>query len=305
MPSHVAGVLHTAKANKGLMLGMAMLLAVVLVAVLSPLLLPYPPGESSLTESYRSPSATHWFGTDNLGRDIFSRVMAGAPIALRVVAEVLVIAGLIGTTLGIAAGYCGGFVDSTIMRAADLFLAFPNFLLAMALAAAFGASLENAMLAVAISLWPRYARLIRGQFIALREEAFVEAARAIGAGPMRIAVLHILRNCVGPLLIQLSLDAAAAILTTASLSFIGLGASPPTPEWGVMIADSRVYILTFWWMPLFPGVAITYVAMAFLLLGDGFQDLMNPLLRQRRQGGSHRGALRAGIRRLLTGRAKG
>ena len=275
-------LLRAAKANKGLMLGVGMLAVIVVVALFSPFLAPYDPGASSFSESYQKPSATHWFGTDNLGRDILSRVVSGAPIALRVVVEVLVIAGLIGTVFGVLAGYCGGFVDSLIMRTADLFLAFPNFLLAMALAAAFGASLDNAMLAVAISLWPRYARLIRGQFMSLRDESFVEAARAVGAGPLRVAVQHILRNCIGPLLIQFSLDAAAAILTTASLSFIGLGASPPTPEWGVMIADSRVYILTFWWMPLFPGIAITYVAMAFLLLGDGFQDLMNPMLRQRR-----------------------
>ncbi len=274
-----------------------MLAIIVMIAAFSPLLMPYDPGVSSFSESYQPPSASHWFGTDNMGRDILSRVIAGAPIALRVVAEVLVIAGLIGTVLGVVAGYAGGFADSVIMRAADLFLAFPNFLLAMALAAAFGASLENAMLAVAISLWPRYARLIRGQFMSLREESYVEAARAIGAGHVRIALLHILRNCIGPLLIQFSLDAAAAILTTASLSFIGLGASPPTPEWGVMISDARVYILTFWWMPLFPGIAITYVAMAFLLLGDGLQDLMNPALRQRRSSAIRRIARRKHARK--------
>jgi peptide/nickel transport system permease protein len=263
-----------------------MLLIAALVAVLAPVIRPYPPGESNLADGFLPPSATHWFGTDNLGRDILSRVISGAPIALQVVAEVLLIAGLIGTLLGVLSGYCGGLVDSVIMRAADLFLAFPNFLLAMALAAAFGASLGNAMLAVAISLWPRYARLVRGQFQSLREETFVEAAHAIGVGPVRIAVVHILRNCMGPLLIQSSLDAALAILTTASLSFIGLGASPPTPEWGVMISDTRIYIMTFWWMPLFPGIAISYLSMAFLLVGDGLQDLLNPMLRQRQEATS-------------------
>ena len=266
------------------MIGGAMLLFVILVAATSSLIMPYEPNVSSLTEAYRGPSSAHWLGTDHLGRDVLSRVIAGAPIALKVVAEVLLIAGLIGTVLGVTAGYCGGAVESIIMRAADLFLAFPNFLLAMALAAALGSSLENAMLAVAISLWPRYARLIRGQFIALREETFVEAAMAIGARPARIALRHILPNCIGPLLIQFSLDAALAILTTASLSFIGLGASPPTPEWGVMISDARIYIMTFWWMPLFPGIAISLVAMSFMLLGDGLQDHLNPTLRKRRNG---------------------
>ena len=173
-------MLKMARRNKSLVIGAVMLIVGVAIAILSPVLAPYEPNESNLIDSYQSLSAAHWLGTDNLGRDILSRVIAGTPIAFRVVAEVLLIAGCIGTALGVLAGYYGGFVDSLIMRLADLFLAFPNFLLAMSLAAALGASLENAMLAVAISLWPRYARLIRSQFISLREEAFVEAINRLG-----------------------------------------------------------------------------------------------------------------------------
>jgi len=263
------------------MVGLVMLGIAIATAASSPFVVPYPPNESNTQEAYVPPSRTHFLGTDVLGRDVLSRVLAGTPIALRVVGEVLLIAGLIGMFLGTFAGYLGGVVDSLIMRCADVFLSFPNFLLAMAIAAAFGASLENAMLAVGISLWPRYARLVRGQFLELREKSFVEAARAIGASNTRIAVHHILSNCIGPLLVQLSLDAALAILTTSALSFVGLGASPPTPEWGVMISDSRIYITTYWWMPLFPGIAISFVATGFMLIGDGLQDALSPTLRQR------------------------
>jgi len=276
-------LIETLRWNKSLAIGLVMILVILLVAALSPLLTPYPPNDSRTSESYQPPSRAHWLGTDHLGRDILSRVIAGTPIELRVVAEVLIIGGGVGTIFGVIAGYSGGLLDFTIMRVADLLLALPNFLLAMALAAALGPSLGNAMLAVAISLSPRYARLVRGQFVALREETFVEAARAVGGGALRIATLHILPNCIGPLLIQLSLDGALAILTTSALSFVGLGASPPTPEWGVMIADTRAYITTFWWMPVFPGLAINYVAMSFLLIGDGLQDLLTPTVRQRSQ----------------------
>ncbi len=268
--------------DKGLALGLLILTVFLIVSVVFLFVVPASSNRSSLSEAFQPPSAKHWLGTDQLGRDILARLLAGAPLEARVVTEVLLIAGLLGGTLGVLSGFLGGAVDALVMRLADIFLSFPNFLLAMAIAAAIGPSLENAMLAVAISLWPRYARLLRGQFLALRTVSFVEAAVAIGASRLRVAVVHMLRNCVGPLVVQLSLDAGLAILTTSALSFVGLGAKPPTPEWGVMISDTRLYISFYWWMPLFPGLCITLVACGFMFTGDGLQDLLNPRMRIRR-----------------------
>jgi peptide/nickel transport system permease protein len=196
-------------------------------------------------------------------------------------AVVLSLAVTIGTTVGLVAGFAGGKIDEALMRLTDMFLAFPALVLAMGISAALGATLANSMIAIAVVWWPWYARLVRGQTLRLRGEQFIDAARTSGAGDAHIIVRHILPNCVTPIIVQVSLDVGYAILTTASLSFIGLGAQPPTPEWGAMVATGKDYILDQWWMATFPGFAIFLAVMAFNLLGDGLQEALSPLLRRR------------------------
>jgi peptide/nickel transport system permease protein len=214
-----------------------------------------------------------------VGRDILSRVVAGSTVSVQIIIWVLTLAASLGTIVGTVAGYWGGVVDEILMRITDIFFAFPSFLLAMAVTAALGRSLQNAMISVAIAFWPTYARLVRGLVLSLKETAFVEAARAVGAGHGRIMLRHILPNCFSLLLVQVSLSAGGALLTTAGLSFVGLGASPPTPEWGVMVAEGRTFITTSWWMSIFPGLTIGVMVAGFMYLGDGLRDLLDPTLR--------------------------
>ena len=228
-----------------------------------------------------APSLAHWFGTDEGGRDIFSRVVFGTRYSLLAAVVVLALAVTIGTTIGLVAGFAGGKIDEALMRLTDMFLAFPALVLAMGISAALGASLANSMIAIAIVWWPWYARLVRGQTLRLRQEQFVEAARASGASDARMVLRHILPNCWTPIIVQITLDVGYAILTTASLSFIGLGAQPPTPEWGAMVATGKDYILDQWWLATFPGLAIFLAVMAFNLLGDGLQEALSPVLRRR------------------------
>jgi peptide/nickel transport system permease protein len=267
--------------NKISIAGGALVLAIILVALLAPLIAQHHPTELDAKHRLLGPSSEFWFGTDDSGRDIFSRVVFGARYSLLAAAVVLSLAATFGTLVGLVAGYAGGIVDEVLMRLTDMFLAFPALVLAMGVSAALGASLTNAMIAIAIVWWPWYARLIRGQALRLRHEAFVEAARASGAGGARIIVRHILPNCLTPIIVQMSLDVGYAILTTASLSFIGLGAQPPTPEWGAMIAIGKDFILDQWWFATFPGLAIFLAVMAFNLLGDGLQEALSPALRRR------------------------
>ncbi len=252
----------------------------IVMAVAAPLLAPHDPLAMDPSNRLAAPSALHWFGTDDGGRDILARVIYGTRSSLLTALGILSLASVIGTSIGLAAGYFGGWVDEALMRITDMFLAFPALVLAMGLAAALGPSLFNAMLATAVVWWPWYARLVRGQALHLKNEAFVEAARVAGASGLRIAVRHILRNCLTPIIVQMSLDIGYAVLTLSSLSFIGLGAQPPTPEWGSMVAIGRDYFLDQWWIVTFPGLAIFLSVMAFNLLGDGLQESLSPRLRR-------------------------
>ena len=247
-------------------------------AVFAPLLAPYDPLAQALGARLEPPSAAHWLGTDQLGRDIASRLIHGARISLVIGVVVVASAGLFGTFIGLVAGYAAGLLDEALMRLTEVFLAFPPLILAMAIAGALGPSLTNAIIAIAAVTWAVYARLARGQILSLRHREFVEAARAIGASRGRILALHLLPNAIAPLVVQASFDMGSAIVSAAGLSFIGFGAQPPTPEWGVMISEGRNFISTQSWLSLFPGLAILLAVGAFNLLGDGLRDLLDPRL---------------------------
>ncbi len=247
-------------------------------AVLAPLLAPYDPLLQDLGSRLRPPSSEHWLGTDSLGRDIASRILYGARISLIIGVVVVTVAGVVGTAIGLVAGYAGGLVDEALMRLTEVFLAFPALILAMAIAGALGPSLTNAIIAIAAVTWAVYARLVRGQILSLRRREFVEAARAMGASRTRIVVRHLLPNALAPLMIQASFDLGSSIIAAAGLSFIGFGAQPPTPEWGVMISEGRNYISTQPWLSLFPGLAILLAVGSFNLLGDGLRDAFDPRL---------------------------
>ena len=257
----------------------ALIAAFAIGAALAPLLAPADPLVQALGSRLEAPSAAHWLGTDQLGRDIASRLLYGARISLVIGIVVVASAGVFGTLVGIIAGYAGGLVDEALMRFTEVFLAFPPLILAMAIAGALGPSLTNAIIAVAAVTWAVYARLARGQLLSLRRREYVEAARGIGASGARILLRHLLPNALAPLLVQASFDMGSAIITAAGLSFIGFGAQPPTPEWGVMISEGRNFISTEPWLSLFPGLAILFAVGAFNVLGDGLRDALDPRLR--------------------------
>jgi peptide/nickel transport system permease protein len=252
------------------------LLLFVVLAIAAPLIAPYDPNRFDGAAKFLPPSLAHLFGTDDAGRDILSRVIYGTRYSLTAAAGILAFAACVGTAIGLITGYIGGWVDEVLMRVTDMFLAFPALVLAMGVAAALGPSLFNATLATGIVWWPWYARLVRGQTLQLKNEPFVAAARIAGASRARIMIHHVLRNCTTPIIVQMSLDIGYAILTMASLSFIGLGAQPPTPEWGTMIAVGRDFYLNQWWYATFPGIAIFVVVMAGNLVGDGLQEALAP-----------------------------
>ena len=260
-------------------LGAGLLVLVLGFGLFGPRLAPYAPNHLDLTAVLHPPSGAHWFGTDNLGRDIFSRVLAGARISLEVAVVILSLSVTVGTMLGVVSGLIGGLVDEVVQRITDLFLAFPAFILAAAIAATLGPNLNHTVLALAVVFWPWYTRLARGQVLSLREREFVLAARVSGAGIWWIAVRHLLRNVLPIIVVQISLDVGYAILATSSLSFLGLGAQPPTPEWGALITEGRSFIQTAWWWPTFPGLALAVTVIAFNLLGDGLRDAIDPRLR--------------------------
>ena len=222
------------------------------------------------------PSFDHPMGTDELGRDVLSRIMTGSRISLQVAAVVLGFAVVVGTLVGAVAGYVGGVVDEVLMRVTDLFLAFPALILAIAIAASLGRDLRNTMIALSTVFWPWYARLVRAQVLSIRERDFVAAAQSIGLSGPRLLVRHVLPNALSVVIIQLTLDVGFAILSTSSLSFIGLGAQPPSPEWGTMMSTARNYFRDAWWYITFPGVALTLTVFAFNVLGDGLQDALDP-----------------------------
>ena len=267
------------RANPLLAVGAVTAAAIIVVAVAAPLLAPFPGDAGSATHPFqvlRPPSARHLFGTDQVGRDVFSRVLYGARISPLVAVIVLVIACVIGIPLGVAAGYFGGWVDEVIMRVTDVFLAFPSLLLALALAAVLPASLTSLTIAIAATWWPWYTRLVRGQAASVAGRAYIDSCRVLGIRPWRIILRHVLPNSVTPLIVQVSLDVGGVILTASALSFLGLGAQDPTPDWGLMVAEGQNYFTTDWWVVTFPGIAILVTAFAFNLIGDGLRDLMDP-----------------------------
>jgi peptide/nickel transport system permease protein len=259
-------------------LAVALVALVVLTAVVGPWIAPHDPNKLDLLSTLQAPSGAHLFGTDNLGRDLFSRVIVGARISMEVAVIILSLSVVFGTLLGIVSGLVGGLVDEIVMRVTDLFLAFPAFVLAAAIAATLGPSLHNTVLALAVVFWPWYTRLARGQALALREREYVLAARVAGASTMWIALRHILLNALPVIIIQVSLDVGYAILAASSLSFLGLGAQAPAAEWGALITDGRSYIQTAWWWATFPGIALALTVLGFNLLGDGIRDAMDPRL---------------------------
>jgi peptide/nickel transport system permease protein len=260
-------------------LGVAIVALVLLLATFGPLIAPQNPDQIDLLAVLQGPSIHHWFGTDNIGRDLLSRVLAGGRISIEVAVIILSLSVALGTILGIVSGLVGGLADELIMRATDLFLAFPGFILAAAIAATLGPSLQHTVLALAVVFWPWYTRLTRGQVLSLREREFVLASRLAGAGTIWIATRHLVRNVLPIVTVQVSLDVGYAILATSSLSFLGLGAQPPSSEWGAIITEGRSFIQTAWWWTTFPGLALAVTVLGFNLLGDGLRDWIDPRLR--------------------------
>jgi len=250
-----------------------MVLATILlgVAIFGRWLTPYNPLGINLDVKFLSPRINHWLGTDYLGRDVLSRVIAGTGLALRSAAVILVSASIFGIVIGLISGYFGGVVDEVFMRLSDILIAFPGLVLAMAIAAALGPNLTNAMIAIAVVWWPPYARLVRGQVLSIREQDFVTAAHCLGTSNVSIIFRHIFPNVIVPFIIQVTADVGPALVTTSSLSFIGMGAQPPTPEWGSMVSDGRQYLLDYWWMATFPGVAIFITVLIYNGVGESLR----------------------------------
>jgi len=264
--------------NRMAMAGAAVILIWAVAAVAAPLIAPYDALSQSVEDRLSPPSAQHPFGTDELGRDVFSRVVYGARISLPVGLVVILFSMLMGASVGALAGYIGGVFDLLVMRLADITLAFPSIVLALAIASALGPSLKNALIAMILVWWPEYARLMRGQVLSVKNNEYVTAARSIGVSSGRILARHIIPNTSAPIVVKASLDAGSAILTIAALSFIGLGAVPPTPEWGTMISMGR-FKFYHWWLTAFPGLAVLSAVLGFNFLGDGLRDAFDPQLR--------------------------
>ena len=278
-PAAARGSRGLLRSNPLLAAGGAISALIVIIAVLAPLIAPDPGDAGSATHPFavlKAPSAHHWFGTDQVGRDILSRVIYGARVSPLVALFVLLIACAVGIPLGIAAGYFGGWLDDVIMRLTDIVLAFPALLLALALAALLPPSMTSLTIAISATWWPWYTRLIRGQAASVAGRPYIESCRALGISRRRIIFRHILPNAITPLIVQVSLDVGGVILTASALSFLGLGAQDPTPDWGLMVSEGQTYFTTDWWVVTFPGLAILITAFAFNLLGDGLRDLLDP-----------------------------
>jgi peptide/nickel transport system permease protein len=258
--------------------GFIFILSIIVMAIFADQLTAYKPNEFNIKDRLQPPSIEHPFGTDTFGRDLFTRVIYGSRISLMVAGVVLTAAVMIGMFLGSIAGYLGGGIDETVMRTTDMFFAFPPLILAMVVNAALGPSLSAAIVAVTITWWPSYARMIRGQVMASRNHLYVDAARSLGARDTRIILKHVLPNSFNPTIVQLTLDAGFVILTVAGLSFIGLGPQPPTSELGYMVNEGRQYILSYWWWATFPGIFICLLVVGFNLFGDFLRDLFDPRL---------------------------
>ncbi|TRC83731.1 ABC transporter permease [Mesorhizobium sp. WSM4310] len=264
-------------ANRLAFVGLLIIIALLVIAALAGVLAPYSPTFGDLKNArLLAPSSGHWFGTDDLGRDILSRILYGSRWTLYVVILVAIIAAPIGLLVGTVAGYAGGWTDAILMRITDVFLAFPKLVLALALVAALGPGIENAVLAIAITSWPPYARIARAETLTVRNSDYIKAVQLMGASPFRIVLRHIMPLCISSLIVRVTLDMAGIILIAAGLGFLGLGAQPPLPEWGTMIASGRRFILDQWWVAGAPGFAILIVSLGFNLLGDGLRDALDP-----------------------------
>jgi len=264
------------RVNPIAMAGLIIVAGLVLIAILAPWLTATTGLDPVLDNRLRPASAMHWFGTDQLGRDIYDRVVWGSRITLYIVGLVSIIVVPIGLVIGTVAGYVGGWVDNVLMRITDIFLAFPRLILALALVAALGPGIENAVLAIALTTWSPYARIARAEVLTIRNSEFIMAAQAQGASTYRILRRHIVPMCLASVIVRLTLDMAGIILTAAGLGFLGLGAQPPTPEWGAMISTGFDHLLDQWWVPTVPGIAIFTVSLGFCLLGDGLRDVLDP-----------------------------
>jgi peptide/nickel transport system permease protein len=263
--------------NRLAAIGLVVLVLLVLAAVFADVIAPYGYTDSDLTRRLQPPSGAHWFGTDELGRDVLSRVIHGARVSLQVGAVAVGISLVLGTTIGLVAGYRGGWIDVVLMRMMDILFSFPVVLLAIAIVAVLSPSLVNTMIAIGIVFTPIFARVVRGSVLSVREEVYVRAARSLGASDLRILGRHVLPNVAAPIIVQTSLSLAFAILTEAALSYLGIGVQPPRPAWGLMLLDAQGFIPTgAWWMSIFPGLAIFLTVMALNLVGDGLRDALDP-----------------------------
>ena len=266
--------------NKLAVLGLIIILVLIVVAIFADFIAPYGFDEQNLQNAFQSPGNGHLFGTDEFGRDIFSRVVYGTRISLLIGFIAVAIAVVVGVLLGAISGFYGDKVDNIIMRLMDIILSIPQILLAIAIVAALGNGLFNLMVAVGISSIPQYARIIRASVLSIKDQEFIEAAKAAGSSDIRIIFKHIIPNCLAPIIVQASLGVALAILTAAGLSFIGLGIAPPTPEWGSMLSSGRSYIRDYSYMTMFPGLAIVVTIFALNVLGDGLRDALDPKLKK-------------------------
>lgn len=262
--------------NRLALVGLGIIVALLLVAAFAGLLAPYSPIAGDLRQGLKPPSWEHWMGTDDQGRDILSRIIYGSRLTLYVVVLVAILAAPVGLLVGTVAGYAGGWIDTILSRITDIFLAFPKLVLALAFVAALGPGIENAVVAIAITSWPPYARIARAETLTVCKSDYISAVRLMGASPARIVVRHIMPLCVSSLIVRVTLDMAGIIITAAGLGFLGLGAQPPMPEWGAMIASGRRFILDQWWVAAMPGMAILIVSLGFNLLGDGLRDALDP-----------------------------
>lgn len=263
------------KQNPLALIGLAIVVTLLIIAATAPLIAPYNPLAQNLDQRLLPPSAAHFFGTDALGRDIFSRILHGTRITLAIVLLVVISVGPVGLLIGTVSGYFGGIIDTILMRVTDVFLAFPRLVLALAFVAVLGPGIENAVIAIACTAWPPYARVARAETMVIRNADYIAAVRLQGASQARIILKHVIPMCIPSVIVRTTLDMAGIILTAAGLGFLGLGAQPPLPEWGAMIASGREFIFDQWWVAAFPGIAICLVALGFNLLGDGLRDVLD------------------------------
>lgn len=256
--------------------GLVVIGALLLVAAFAPLIATHDPLAQDLSKTLQAPSAAHWFGTDEYGRDIYSRLVYGSRITLYIISLVTVIVGPVGLAIGVVSGYFGGWIDTLFMRLTDIFVSFPGLVLALAFVAALGPGLDHAVIAIALTAWPPIARLARAETLSLRKADFIVAVQLQGASSFRILWRHVAPMCLSSVVVRLTMNMAGIILTAAGLGFLGLGAQPPVPEWGAMISAGRRYMLECWWLVAMPGAAIMMVSLAFNLFGDGMRDVLDP-----------------------------